>query len=109
MFPHTPNHCLALVKKHPYETSAGNAFHIFSACKRVFTSACLFVFWDGFMVPVSSQTFILFSLQIFSSLLIGLNKQTNIKRNIGIVLIVLESAYAVALFVTLLLNGGEPS
>jgi len=109
----TLNHSLALLIKRPYETSAGNAFYIFSACKRVFSSVCLLVFWGGFRVPVSTQTFIslfvILSTDLLILILVDWFKQTDIKRNLGIVLIVAETAYAIALFVTLLLNGGEPS
>jgi hypothetical protein len=73
---------LALLMKRPYGTTAGNIFHVFSACKRVFASASLIIFWNGFNVP------------------------TDTKRSIGVVLIVVESLYAGGLFVTLLYNNG---
>lgn len=50
--------CPALLGKRPYSTSSGNAFHIFSTCKRLVTSASLLVFWGGFGVPVSNCIFI---------------------------------------------------
>jgi hypothetical protein len=48
---------LALLVKRPYGTTAGNIFHVFSACKRVFASASLIIFWNGFNVPVGTQNF----------------------------------------------------
>lgn len=47
---------VALLMTWPYDLPYGNAFHIFSALKRLSASLLLLAFWEGFAVQVSTQT-----------------------------------------------------
>jgi len=92
----------ALSVKRPYKNFTGNAFQIFSAARRVFSSAGLIVFWPGFDVlvcPSSSNIQINISRIYF--------QQIKTKRVLGMVIMIVESAYSAALFVFLILNFGK--
>ena len=53
--------------------------------------------------------FVILSTNLLILILVDRFKQIDTKKIIGIVLMVIESVYAVALFIILVLNGGEPS